>query len=55
MRLNDLGLVLIITIVGACALAGVVSQIWLGKDNIVEQEAEAIIKEETCVSVDLSP
>lgn len=55
MRLNDLGLIVIITIVGACALAGFVSQFWLGKDNPVEQEAEAVIKQETGLQVDLSP
>lgn len=54
-RLNDFSIIIIGTIVGVCVLAGLVSQCFLGKDNVVEEEAESIIKEETGISIDLSP
>ena len=55
MRLNDLGLVVIITIVAACAVAGLASRYFYGPDAPIEEFAEEVIKEETGVSVDLSP
>ena len=37
------------------AVIGIVSDKYLGPDNIVESEMETIIKDETGVAIDLSP
>lgn len=55
MRLFDVTLFLILTIVGVCVVGGLISEFFLGKDNPIEQEAEQIIHEETGLSIDLSP
>lgn len=55
MKLNDASLIIIGIIVGTCVLAGLASRWILGDDNEIEQAAEKIIKEETGVSIDLSP
>lgn len=44
----------ILAVVLAIAL-GLGSVLFLGKDNVIEQEAEKIILEETGVKVDLTP
>lgn len=50
-----MGIIIIGTIVGVCILAGLCSRMFLGDDNIVEEFAEEVIKEEVGISVDLSP
>ena len=55
MKLYDLGITAVIAIVVAAAVVGYASQKWLGNDNPVEQEAEAIIKTKTGITIDLSP
>jgi len=45
----------IIIVVAIAAIAGAISSRFLGNDNVVEQVAEDIIKEETGIDVDLSP
>lgn len=55
MKLYEASLIIIVAMIGAIALAGFASQFFIGKDNIVEQEAEAFIHEETGIYVDLSP
>ena len=55
MRLFDASLIVIGIIVGICALVGLTSQLWMGKDNVIEQECEEVIKEETGIVIDLSP
>jgi hypothetical protein len=54
-RLNDLSIIVIVTIVGVCVLAGVISQKFLGPNNPIEEVAESVIKEETGVAVNLTP
>ena len=55
MKMYELGTIIIVTVVSICIAAGLLSRIWLGPDNIVEQEAEKIIEEETGIHIDLSP
>lgn len=45
----------VIVIVTACVLAGYASVLYLGKDNVIEQEAEKVIELETGIKVDLTP
>lgn len=45
---------IIITTATAVVMA-YLSLFFLGKDNVIEQEAEKIIQEETGVSIDLTP
>jgi hypothetical protein len=47
--------ILVIVIVSIASLVGVVSALFWGKDNRVEQEMEEIIKDLTGDDVDLSP
>lgn len=42
-------------IVFAAVIVGYLSLIWLPKDNPIEKEVEEIIKEETGLTVDLTP
>jgi hypothetical protein len=45
-------------IVGICIMAtavGVASGVYLGADNFIEQGAEAVIKQESGVVIDLTP
>ncbi len=53
--LYDAGFVIFIIIVVVCAIGGIISDRYLGDDNQIEEAAEAIIKEETGVNIDLSP
>lgn len=53
--LYDAGFVIFIIIVAVCAIGGIISDRYLGDDNQIEEAAEAIIKEETGVNIDLSP
>ncbi len=46
---------IMILIVAIAAIAGIVSIKYLGNDNPVEKVAEEIIKDETGLSVDLTP
>ena len=55
MRFYDLSIAIIGTIIGICALTGIVSQFFLGKNNVIEEASEHIIEEETGISIDLSP
>ena len=54
MKLYDLG-VAIFAVIGMCIAAGVISQKYLGDDNVIEEAAEDVIKMETNIDVDLSP
>lgn len=45
----------IAVIVFAAVIVGYLSLIWLPKDNPIEKEVEEIIKEETGLTVDLTP
>lgn len=54
MKLYDLS-ILVICVVAAAALVGTISGRYLGKDNLIEQVAEAVIHQETGLTVDLSP
>lgn len=53
----DLGLILKIGLVVVAATIGIASRFLFKKpaDNVIEQIAEEVIKEETGMSVDLSP
>ena len=55
MRFFELGTLVIIIAVAALAAIGIVSQKYLGEDNIVEETVEAVIKEKTGLDIDLSP
>lgn len=45
----------VILAVGLAIVIDLGSVVFLGKDNVVEQEAEKIILEETGVNIDLTP
>jgi hypothetical protein len=53
--LYDAGFIIFIIIVAVCAIGGIISDRYLGDDNQIEEAAEAIIKEETGINIDLSP
>lgn len=44
-----------LVLITLAVIIGIVSQKYLGADNIVEQDAEFFIKEETGLDIDLSP
>ena len=46
---------IVIIVVAVAAIAGAISVKFLGPDNVVEQVAEDVIKEETGIDVDVSP
>ena len=46
---------IVIIVVAIAAIAGAISVKFLGNDNVVEQVAEDVIKEETGIDVDVSP
>jgi len=54
-RLNDMGIIVIGTIVVICALGGYISSKFMGNDNAVEELAEDVIEDNTGVKIDLSP
>jgi len=55
MKFFELGTLVIIIAIAALAAIGIVSQKYLGEDNIIEETVEAIIKEKTGLDIDLSP
>ena len=55
MKIYEASLIVVIVVVSVCILAGTVSSLIWKKDNPIEEAAEAVIKAETVVSVDLSP
>lgn len=55
MKIFELGTLVIIIALAALAAIGIVSQKFLGEDNVVEEAVEAIIKEKTGLDIDLSP
>lgn len=55
MRIFDASLIVILTIVGVCAVVGIVSQFFMGDDNAIEECMEEVIEVETGLEVDLSP
>jgi len=55
MKFFELGTLVIIIAIAALAAIGIVSQKYLGEDNIVEETVEAVIKEKTGLDIDLSP
>lgn len=46
---------LVIIIVFSCIITGYASVIFLGKDNLVEEEIEKVIEAETGVKFELTP
>ena len=55
-RLNDLSIIVIGVIIGACALVGIISSKYLGRDDaFIEEFSEEVIAEFTGVSIDLTP
>lgn len=54
MRMYELSIVMV-CVLAAAALIGTISGRYLGKDNLIEQVAEAVIEQETGMVVDLSP
>ena len=57
MKLYDAGLIILIAIVVVAGVVGVGSKYFFGfkDDNVIEEIAEGVIKDETGVDVDLSP
>lgn len=55
MKFFELGTLVIIIAIAALAAIGIISQKYLGEDNIVEETVEAVIKEKTGLDIDLSP
>lgn len=55
LMLRDAGSVILIVVVVVCGIAGVVSNLWFGPDNHLEEISEEVIKNKTGVDVDLSP
>lgn len=54
MKLYDLG-VTVFVIIGLAIAAAVISQKYLGDDNVIEESSEEIIKYQTGIDIDLSP
>ena len=54
-RLNDVGIIILGVIISLCALGGIISSLYLGDDNPIEELLEKVIEEETGVDVDLTP
>ena len=48
-------LAIIVSVTILCAVIGIVSDKYLGDDNLVEEESEQIIKNETGLDIDLTP
>ena len=55
MKLREASVIVIVCIIGAAAAIGWLSARWLGDDNVVEESAEAAIKEVSGVDIDLTP
>jgi len=48
-------MVIVLAITALTLCLGLVSTIYIGNDNPVEQACEAVIKQQTGVTIDLSP
>lgn len=55
MKMYDLGVTIIIVVVSICIAGGLLSTLWLGKDNVIEEAAEKVIERETGIDIDLTP
>lgn len=55
MVFREFSMVIVLVVVGIAAAAAVISSCFLGPDNPVEESAEAVIKEQTGLDLDLSP
>ena len=55
MKMFELSVMVVVVIIGVCVLGGLLSTVWLGKDNPVEEVAEKVIQEETGINIDLTP
>ncbi len=55
MKMYDAGLIVLVIVITTCVVAGTLSGIFWYKDNPIEETAEAIIKQETGVDIDLTP
>ncbi len=55
MKMFELSVIVVVVIIGVCVLGGLLSTVWLGKDNPVEEVAEKVIQEETGINIDLTP
>lgn len=55
MKLRDVSLIILISILVICVASGVISSKYLGDDNPVEETAEKIIDSQTGIDVDLTP
>lgn len=54
-KMYELGSFIAIAVVIVAAIVGLISKKYLGNDNPIEEAAEAVIKEEIGLDVDLSP
>lgn len=55
MKLYEIGSLVILIIVAACAIAGAISVKFFGPDNLIEEISEEVIEQETGIHVDISP
>ena len=55
MKLYDMSLIIIGTIIAIAAVVGVCSKMLLGHDNPVEEQMEEVIESELHIPIDLSP
>ena len=53
--LKEGSLLVVLVVLGTVCAIGILSRVFLGNDNAIEQSAEQIIEDETGLKIDLSP